>query len=196
MALPWFLLRCGFPRAGVRVAVVVHRGVPIGQWTVAAWDPQRYLAALCRRSSSKKWSHTARATILAEDMFERRAGAAQAKSRVARSGLWASISACLTLVCGPGGLLSIERSDSPPNATDFHSDRSRSDRGKTGSSNFKLELSLSANCSHSLGGGTVHLRDALKAQSLIEQFSSVQAGSVSRPPSASSLKPPILNTVA
>src|ERR1700704_1738632 len=32
------------PRAGVRVAVVVHREVPLGQWTVAAWDPQRYLA--------------------------------------------------------------------------------------------------------------------------------------------------------
>jgi DNA-binding transcriptional LysR family regulator len=31
------------PRAGVRVAVVVHRGVPIGQWTVAAWEPQRFL---------------------------------------------------------------------------------------------------------------------------------------------------------
>ncbi len=35
------------PRTGVRVAVVVHREVPLGQWTVAAWDPQRYLAALC-----------------------------------------------------------------------------------------------------------------------------------------------------
>jgi DNA-binding transcriptional LysR family regulator len=31
-------------RAGVSVAVVVHRKVPLGQWTVAAWDPQRYLA--------------------------------------------------------------------------------------------------------------------------------------------------------
>ena len=31
------------PRAGVRVAAVVHRGVPIGQWTAAAWDPQRFL---------------------------------------------------------------------------------------------------------------------------------------------------------
>ena len=29
--------------AGVRVAAVVHRGVPIGQWTAAAWDPQRFL---------------------------------------------------------------------------------------------------------------------------------------------------------
>ena len=29
-------------RAGV--SVVVHRKVPLGQWTVAAWDPQRYLA--------------------------------------------------------------------------------------------------------------------------------------------------------
>ena len=31
------------PRIGVRVAVVVHRQVPLGQWTVAAWDPKRYL---------------------------------------------------------------------------------------------------------------------------------------------------------
>jgi LysR family transcriptional regulator, cyn operon transcriptional activator len=31
------------PRAGVRVATVVHRGVPIGQWTAAAWEPQRFL---------------------------------------------------------------------------------------------------------------------------------------------------------
>lgn len=31
------------PRKGVHVAVVVHRKVPLGQWTVAAWDPQRYL---------------------------------------------------------------------------------------------------------------------------------------------------------
>jgi len=31
------------PRAGVRVAVVVHRGVSIGRWTVAAWESQRFL---------------------------------------------------------------------------------------------------------------------------------------------------------
>lgn len=31
------------PRAGVRVAAVVHCGVPIGEWTVAAWEPQRFL---------------------------------------------------------------------------------------------------------------------------------------------------------
>jgi DNA-binding transcriptional LysR family regulator len=30
------------PRAGVRAAVVVHRGVSIGRWTVAAWAPQRF----------------------------------------------------------------------------------------------------------------------------------------------------------
>lgn len=46
-------------RVGVRVAVVVHRGVPIGRWAVAAWDDQRFfpryaaqfveeLAAQCR----------------------------------------------------------------------------------------------------------------------------------------------------
>lgn len=31
------------PRTGVRVAVVVHRGLSIGRWTVAAWEPQRFL---------------------------------------------------------------------------------------------------------------------------------------------------------
>ena len=30
-------------RTGVRVAVVVHRGVPIGRWAVAAWDAHRFL---------------------------------------------------------------------------------------------------------------------------------------------------------
>lgn len=30
-------------RTGVRVAVVVHRGVSIGRWAVAAWDAQRFL---------------------------------------------------------------------------------------------------------------------------------------------------------
>jgi DNA-binding transcriptional LysR family regulator len=46
--------------AGVRAAVVVHRGASIGRWAVAAWDAQRYLppyavqfveelAAHCRR---------------------------------------------------------------------------------------------------------------------------------------------------
>ena len=29
--------------AGVRVAMVMHRGVSIGRWTVAAWDSQRFL---------------------------------------------------------------------------------------------------------------------------------------------------------
>ena len=32
------------PRAGVRAAVVLHRGVSIGRWAVAAWDSQRFLA--------------------------------------------------------------------------------------------------------------------------------------------------------
>jgi LysR family transcriptional regulator, cyn operon transcriptional activator len=30
------------PREGVRAAVVLHRGVSIGRWTVTAWDPQRF----------------------------------------------------------------------------------------------------------------------------------------------------------
>jgi LysR family transcriptional regulator, cyn operon transcriptional activator len=29
--------------AGVRVALIVHRGVSIGRWAVAAWEPQRFL---------------------------------------------------------------------------------------------------------------------------------------------------------
>ncbi len=31
------------PRTGVRAAVVVHRGMSIGRWTVAAWESQRFL---------------------------------------------------------------------------------------------------------------------------------------------------------
>ena len=31
------------PRAGVRAAVLMHRGVSIGRWAVAAWDSQRFL---------------------------------------------------------------------------------------------------------------------------------------------------------
>jgi DNA-binding transcriptional LysR family regulator len=49
------------PPEGVRVAVVLHRGVSIGRWTVAAWDSQRFrppyavqfveeLVARCRRN--------------------------------------------------------------------------------------------------------------------------------------------------
>ena len=56
------------PRTGVRVAVVVHRGVPIGRWTVAAWDPQRFLAPYAC-SSSKSWLAIALATIPAVNMF-------------------------------------------------------------------------------------------------------------------------------
>jgi LysR family transcriptional regulator, cyn operon transcriptional activator len=31
------------PRSGVRAAVLLHRGVSIGRWTVLAWDSQRFL---------------------------------------------------------------------------------------------------------------------------------------------------------
>src|SRR4029077_26310 len=31
------------PRETVRTAVVVHRGAPIGRWTVVAWHRQRFL---------------------------------------------------------------------------------------------------------------------------------------------------------
>ena len=32
------------PRTGVRAVVILHRGVSIGRWTVAAWDSQRFLS--------------------------------------------------------------------------------------------------------------------------------------------------------
>src|SRR5262245_43605 len=32
------------PRDGVRVKAVLHRGASIGRWTVAAWNPRRFLA--------------------------------------------------------------------------------------------------------------------------------------------------------
>jgi DNA-binding transcriptional LysR family regulator len=49
------------PREGVRAAPLVQRGVAIGRWLTAAWDPQRFLApyaeqfvdelvAYCRRN--------------------------------------------------------------------------------------------------------------------------------------------------
>jgi hypothetical protein len=41
------------PRTGVRAAVVVHRGVSIGRWTVAAWDSRASCAYAC--NSSKSW---------------------------------------------------------------------------------------------------------------------------------------------
>jgi DNA-binding transcriptional LysR family regulator len=31
------------PREIVRAAVIVHRGMPIGRWTVVAWNRQRFL---------------------------------------------------------------------------------------------------------------------------------------------------------
>jgi LysR family transcriptional regulator, cyn operon transcriptional activator len=48
------------PRTGVRVAVVVHRGVPIGRWTVAAWDPQRFLAPYAKQFVEELVRHCAR----------------------------------------------------------------------------------------------------------------------------------------
>jgi DNA-binding transcriptional LysR family regulator len=32
------------PRDGVRIKAVLHRGASIGRWTVAAWNPRRFLA--------------------------------------------------------------------------------------------------------------------------------------------------------
>jgi hypothetical protein len=43
------------------VAVVVHREVPLGQWTVAAWDPQRYLATYASKFIEEVAAHCRRA---------------------------------------------------------------------------------------------------------------------------------------
>jgi len=32
------------PRSGIRALPLIHRGVPIGAWSMAAWDPERFLA--------------------------------------------------------------------------------------------------------------------------------------------------------
>jgi LysR family cyn operon transcriptional activator len=32
------------PRSGVRIVPLLHRGVPLGRWSVIAWNPQRFLA--------------------------------------------------------------------------------------------------------------------------------------------------------
>jgi hypothetical protein len=42
------------------VAVVVHREVPLGHWTVAAWDPQRYLAPYATKFIEKMAIHCRR----------------------------------------------------------------------------------------------------------------------------------------
>lgn len=41
----------------VRVAVVVHRGVPIGRWTVAAWDPLRFLPSFAEQFVEQLVAH-------------------------------------------------------------------------------------------------------------------------------------------
>ena len=48
------------PRTGIRVAVVVHRRVPIGRWTLAAWDPQRFLAPYGMQFVEELVGHCAR----------------------------------------------------------------------------------------------------------------------------------------
>jgi LysR family cyn operon transcriptional activator len=48
------------PSAGVCVAVVMHREVPLGQWTVAAWDPQRYLAPYVSNFTEEVAAHCLR----------------------------------------------------------------------------------------------------------------------------------------
>lgn len=48
------------PRTGVGVAVVVHRKLPLGLWTVAAWDPQRYLAPYASKFIDEVAAHCRR----------------------------------------------------------------------------------------------------------------------------------------
>jgi LysR family cyn operon transcriptional activator len=48
------------PRTGIRVAVVVHRRVPIGRWTLAAWDPQSFLAPYGMQFVEELVGHCAR----------------------------------------------------------------------------------------------------------------------------------------
>jgi DNA-binding transcriptional LysR family regulator len=48
------------PRTGVRVAVVVHRRVPVGRWAVAAWDPERFLAPYAVQFVEELVNHCAR----------------------------------------------------------------------------------------------------------------------------------------
>jgi LysR family transcriptional regulator, cyn operon transcriptional activator len=48
------------PRAGVSVSVVRHRQVPLGTWTVAAGDPQRYLAPYASKFIEEVAAHCQR----------------------------------------------------------------------------------------------------------------------------------------
>jgi DNA-binding transcriptional LysR family regulator len=48
------------PRAGISVAVVMHREIPLGLWTVAAWDPQRYLAPYASKFIEELATHCQR----------------------------------------------------------------------------------------------------------------------------------------
>jgi LysR family cyn operon transcriptional activator len=48
------------PRTGVRAAVVVHRGVSIGRWTVAAWDSQRFLPPFAVQFVEELFGHCRR----------------------------------------------------------------------------------------------------------------------------------------
>jgi DNA-binding transcriptional LysR family regulator len=48
------------PRSGVRAAVLLHRGVPIGRWTVLAWDSQRFLPPYAVQFSEELVAHCQR----------------------------------------------------------------------------------------------------------------------------------------
>ena len=59
------------PRTGVRAAVLVHRGVSIGRWTVAAWESQRFLPPYAVQFVEERWSPNAGATIRATNTVRR-----------------------------------------------------------------------------------------------------------------------------
>ena len=45
------------PRVGVRAAVVVLAGVPIGRWSAVTWDPRRFLAPFAEKFVSELQAH-------------------------------------------------------------------------------------------------------------------------------------------
>jgi DNA-binding transcriptional LysR family regulator len=48
------------PRAGIRALPLVHRGAPIGAWSMAAWDPQRFLAPYAEQFIDELVTHSQR----------------------------------------------------------------------------------------------------------------------------------------
>jgi LysR family cyn operon transcriptional activator len=48
------------PRAGIRALPLVHRGAPIGAWSMVAWDPQRFLPSCARQFVDELVAHLRR----------------------------------------------------------------------------------------------------------------------------------------